>query len=153
MKSKPVALLLADLGVTKTHSWPRVSDDNPYSESQFKTLKYRPGYPERFGCLEDARARAHAFFSWYNNDHHHSGLGLLTPALVHYGQAETVRGQRQQVLLAAYLTHPERFVRGAPQLPELPKEVWINKPSAIAVEPIAGDQVLVIPEPVSLERT
>ena len=152
MRSKAVALLLADLGVTKTHSRPYTATDNPYSEAQFKTLKYRPGYPDRFGCLADARAWAQDFFSWYNDDHHHSGLGLLTPALVHYGQAETIRAQRQQVLLAAYLAHPERFVRGAPQLPNLPKEVWINKPASISVEP-SGDQVLVIPETVSLERT
>lgn len=153
MRSKPVALLLADLGVTKTHSRPYTASDNPYSESQFKTLKYRPGYPERFGCLPDARAWAHEFFSWYNHDHHHSGLGLLTPALVHYGQAASVQAQRQQVLLAAYAAHPERFVRGAPQLPALPKEVWINKPSSIPVEPIAGDLVLVIPAPVPLAQT
>jgi len=152
MRSKTVALLLADLGVSKTHSRPYTATDNPYSEAHFKTLKYRPDYPDRFGCLEDARSWAQEFFSWYNHDHHHSGLGLLTPALVHYGQAESVRAQRQQVLWAAYAAHPERFVRGAPRPAELPKEVWINKPSLIAVEPI-GDQVLVIPEPVSLERT
>ena len=153
MRSKTVALLLADLGVTKTHSRPYSASDNPYSESQFKTLKYRPGYPERFGCLADARAWAHEFFSWYNDEHHHSGLGLLTPALVHYGQAESVRAQHQQVLLAAYAAHPERFVRGAPKLPELPKEVWINKPPSIPVEPGTGDLVLVIPEPVFLVQT
>ena len=153
MRSKTVALLLADLGVSKTHSRPYTATDNPYSEAQFKTLKYRPDYPDRFGCPEDARAWAHGFFSWYNDDHHHSGLGLLTPAMVHYGLAESMRAQHQQVLLAAYAAHPERFVRGAPKLPELPKEVWINKPAVIAVEPIAGDQALVIPEPVSLERT
>lgn len=152
MRSKPVALLLSDLGVTKTHSRPYTATDNPYSEAQFKTLKYRPDYPDRFGCLEDARAWAQEFFSWYNHDHHHSGLGLLTPVQVHYGQVAAARAQRQQVLLAAYAAHPERFVCGVPQPPELPKEVWINKPVVIAVE-LIGDQVLVIPEPVSLERT
>ena len=130
MRSKTVALLLADLGVTKTHSRPYVSNDNPYSESQFKTMKYRPTYPERFGTIQDARAWARSFFRWYNHDHHHSALGLMTPAVVHYGQAETVREQRQQVLKAAYAAHPERFVHGEPKAPALPKEVWINKPDS-----------------------
>jgi putative transposase len=129
MRSKTVALLLADLGVTKTHSRPYVSNDNPYSESQFKTMKYRPDYPDRFGSIQDARAWARSFFHWYNHEHHHSGLALLTPATVHYGQAQVVIDRRQQVLQAAYDAHPERFVRGAPKPPTLPKEVWINKPS------------------------
>jgi len=129
MTSKTVALLLADLGVTKTHSRPYVSNDNPYSESQFKTMKYRPDYPERFGSIQDARAWARAFFQWYNHEHHHSGLGLMTPVTVHYGQAQSVIEQRAKVLRAAYLAHPERFVRGQPQPPSLPTEVWINKPS------------------------
>jgi putative transposase len=130
MRSKTVALLLADLGVTKTHSRPYVSNDNPYSESQFKTMKYRPTYPERFGSIQDARAWARSFFRWYNHDHHHSALGLMTPAVVHYNQAEAVRGRRQQVLEAAYAAHPERFVCGEPKAPALPKEVWINKPES-----------------------
>ena len=130
MRSKSVAQLLADLGVTKTHSRPYTANDNPYSESQFKTMKYRPGFPERFDSLADARSWAREFFGWYNHDHRHSGLGLMTPATVHHGQAETVRQQRQQVLLAAYAAHPERFVRGVPTPPELPSEVWINKPRA-----------------------
>jgi len=130
MRSKTVALLLADLGVTKTHSRPYVSNDNPYSESQFKTMKYRPDYPERFGSIQDARTWARFFFRWYNHDHHHSALGLMTPADVHHGQAESVREQRQQVLQAAYAAHPERFVLGEPQAPGLPKEVWINKPQS-----------------------
>jgi putative transposase len=129
MKSKSVALLLADLGVTKTHSRPYVSDDNPYSEAQFKTMKYRPAYPERFGSLQDARAWARPFFHWYNHEHHHSGLALLTPATVHYGQAQAVLERRQETLQAAYATHPERFVRGVPHPPSLPTEVWINEPS------------------------
>ena len=105
MKSKPVALLLADLGVTKTHSRPQVSNDNPFSEAQFKTLKYCPQFPERFGSIEDGRAFGQGFFPWYNQEHRHGGLGFLTPAVVHFGQAATVRAQRQQVLAAAYAAH------------------------------------------------
>ena len=126
--SKPVAFLLADLGVTKTHSRPHVSNDNPYSESQFRTLKYRPEFPDRFGCIQDSRAFCQGFFRWYNQEHRHSGLGLLTPAMVHYGQAASVLQQRQAVLDVAYQLHPERFVRNAPKPPALPSEVWINKP-------------------------
>ena len=128
MTSKPVAFLLADLGVTKTHSRPHVSDDNPFSESQFKTLKYRPDFPDRFGSLQDARIFCQEFFPWYNTEHHHSGLGLLTPAVVHYQRAEEVLHLRQQTLDAAYAAHPERFVRKPPQPPTLPTEVWINPP-------------------------
>ncbi len=128
MTSKPVAFLMADLGVTKTHSRPHVSNDNPYSEAQFKTLKYQPDYPERFGCQPDARSWAKDFFDWYNYDHHHSGLGLLTPADVHYDRAAVVIQQRQQVLQAAYQKNPERFVKGLPKPPELPEAVWINPP-------------------------
>jgi putative transposase len=128
MRSKPVAFLLADLGVTKTHSRPHVSDDNPYSESQFRTMKYRPEFPDRFGCIQDSRAFCQRFFRWYNEEHRHSGLGLLAPAMVHYGQAESVVRQRQAVLDVAYQLHPERFVRSAPKPPALPSEVWINKP-------------------------
>jgi putative transposase len=130
MSSKPVALLLADLGVTKTHSRPHVSNDNPYSESQFKTMKYRSDYPDRFGSIQDARAWAREFFHWYNHDHHHTGLGLMTPATVHFGQAQQVTDQRQQVLQVAYAAHPERFVHGAPKPPSLPEEVWINRPQS-----------------------
>jgi putative transposase len=128
MTSKPVAFLMADLGITKTHSRPHVSNDNPYSEAQFKTLKYQPNYPERFGCQQDARSWAKDFFDWYDYEHHHSGLGLLTPADVHYGRAPTVIQQRQQVLQAAYQKNPERFVKGLPKPPELPEAVWINPP-------------------------
>ena len=128
MSSKPVALLMADLGITKTHSRPHVSNDNPFSESQFKTLKYRPDYPERFGCQVDARTWAAEFFRWYNYEHHHSAIGLLTPADVHFGRAQTVLDQRQQVLQAAYLKNPERFVKG-PSIPtQVPTAVWINPP-------------------------
>jgi putative transposase len=135
MSSKPVAFLLADLGVTKTHSRPHVSNDNPYSESQFRTLKYRPEFPDRFGCIQDSRAFCQGFFRWYNEEHRHSGLGLLTPAMVHYGQAENILRQRQEVLDVAYQLHPERFVRSAPKPPALPTEVWINRP---ALEPLAA---------------
>lgn len=133
MTSKCVAHLLADLGVTKTHSRPQVSNDNPFSESQFKTLKYHPTFPERFGSIADARGWARRFFAWYNEAHHHSGIGLLTPTTVHQGQAPRVRAARQQVLTAAYGAHPERFVRGAPQPPALPAAVWINPPASTAV--------------------
>lgn len=129
MRSKPVAFLLADLGATKTQSRPDVSDDNPYSESQFRTMKYRPECPDRFGCLQDARAFGQRFFAWYNDEHRHSGLGLLTPAMVHFGDAPAVLARRQTVLDAAYQAHPERFVRKPPRPLPLPSEVWINKPS------------------------
>ena len=128
MTSKPVALLMADLGVTRSHSRPQVSNDNPFSEAQFKTLKYRPDFPARFGSLEDARVFCQGFFSWYNREHRHSGIGLMTPAAVHNGRASTVRDARQRVLSAAYAAHPERFVRKPPQPPRLPHAVWINPP-------------------------
>ncbi len=128
MRSKPVALLLADLSVTKTHSRPYTSNDNPYSESQFRTMKYRPEFPNRFGCIQDSRAFCQRFFPWYNDAHRHSGIGMLTPAMVHYGLAATVRENRQIALDIAYAAHPERFVRRPPTPPHLPKEVWINKP-------------------------
>lgn len=128
MTSKPVALLLADLGVTKTHSRPHVSNDNPFSEAQFKTMKYRPDYPTRFGCLQDARAWAAEFFDWYNREHHHTGLALLTPAAVHFCRADDLQQKRQAVLQAAYEKTPERFVKGAPHPIPLPKAVWINPP-------------------------
>ena len=128
MTSKPVALLLSDLGVNKTHSRPHTSNDNPYSESQFKTLKYRPEFPKRFGSIEDARAFCRNFFQWYNQQHRHSGIGLLTPEVVHYGMAEEVIMQRQQVLERVYSDYPERFVKGRPKPPSLPGAVWINPP-------------------------
>lgn len=128
MTSKPVAFLMADLGVTKTHSRPYVSDDNPYSESQFRTMKYRPEFPDRFGCIQDSRVFCQQFFHWYNEEHRHSGIALLTPAVVHFGASQAVLAQRQVVLDAAYQAHPERFVRKPPQPLPLPLEVWINKP-------------------------
>jgi len=131
MTSKPVALLLADLGVTKTHSRPQVSNDNPYSEAQFKTFKYRPDFPERFGALEDARAYGTDFFRWYNTEHRHSGLGLHTPHDMHFGLAEARRDQRAIVLAAAYAATPERFVRRPPTPALLPTAAWINPPKLL----------------------
>ncbi|MCM3885203.1 IS3 family transposase [Frankia sp. R82] len=128
MTSKSVALLLADLGVTRSHSRPRVSNDNPYSEAQFKTLKYRPGYPGSFENLQAARAWCRRFFDHYNNHHRHSGIGMLTPTVVHHGQADSVRQARAQVLDAAYAAHPERFIRRPPTPPKLPAPAWINRP-------------------------
>jgi putative transposase len=128
MVAKPVAFLLADLGVTKSHSRPHVSNDNPFSESQFRTLKYRPEFPERFGSYADAHAFCGRFFDWYNHEHRHSGIGFYTPADVHYGRAEAVREKRAIVLNDAYAIHPERFVRKPPQPPALPTAVWINEP-------------------------
>ena len=128
MRSKSVAFLLADLGVTKTHSRPYVSNDNPYSESQFKTLKYCPQFPSRFGSIQDSRLFCCGFFDYYNFYHKHSGIGLMTPADVHYGRAEQLTTARRQVLLEAHQAHPERFVRGTPQPPVLPLQAWINPP-------------------------
>ena len=128
MRSKPVALLLSYLGITKTHSRPYTSDDNPFSESQFKTLKYRPDFPDRFGCIEDSRRFAQDFFAWYNTEHHHSGIGLLTPETVHYGLADQTQKARGTILSAAYAAHPERFVKKRPVPPSVPTAVWINKP-------------------------
>ena len=134
MSSKPVAQLLADLGVTKSHSRPHVSDDNPFSESQFKTLKYRPGFPERFGSMEDARAFCRQFFTWYNEEHYHSGIALMTPSIVHHGQAAAVLQSRQKILDSAYEVHPERFVRQSPTVKEPPTAVWINPPASMPVD-------------------
>jgi len=130
MRAKSLALLLSDLGVTESHSRPHTSDDNPFSEAQFKTRKYHPDYPDRFGSLEDARAWARCFFPWYNQEHYHSGLNLLTPASVHYGQAAAIQQQRQTVLNTAYAAHPERFSRGLSVVPGPPAAVWINPPPA-----------------------
>ena len=123
MTSKPVAFLLADLGVTKTHSRPHVSNDNPLSEAGFKTLKYRPGFPQRFGCLQDSRGFCHDFFGWYNYEHHHAGLALLTPSDVHHGQVAERVAARNVVLAAAYAAHPERFPHGKPTAAVAPTEV------------------------------
>jgi putative transposase len=129
MRSKLVAELFSDLSIDASHSRPRVSNDNPFSEAQFRTFKYRPEFPDRFGSLEDARAICHDLFSWYNDAHHHSGLNYLTPADVHYGRAATVLQVRHRARLAAYVAHPERFVKGPPRPETLPAAVWINPPS------------------------
>lgn len=128
MTSKPVALLLADLGVTKSHSRPHTSNDNPFSESQFRTFKYRPDFPQRFDTIEASRLYCGHFFDWYNHEHKHSGIGLHTPADVHYGRAPAIHQQRAAVLNTAFLTHPERFVRKPPQPPALPTISAINPP-------------------------
>lgn len=128
MRSKPVALLLADLGIAQSHSRPHTSNDNPYSEAQFKTLKYRPGFPARFGSIEDARAFCTQFFAWYNTEHRHSGIAMYTPADVHHGRAIELQQVRTSVLAGAYADHPERFVKGLPVPKPVPTEAWINRP-------------------------
>jgi putative transposase len=135
MRSKPVAFLLADLRVTKTYSRPYTSTDNPYSEAQFKTLKYRPGFPARFDSILEARGFCRPFFAWYNDHHRHSGIGLMTPAAVHYGRAERLHTERVRVLADAYARTPERFVRREPRPPALPAATWINKPTTEEVAP------------------
>lgn len=129
MKAKATALLLADLGVTKSHSRPHTSDDNPFSESCFKTLKYQPQFPKRFGCIQDAKAFCRAFFDWYNQHHHHLGIGLMTPDQVHFGQADEVHATRQTTLDLAFRNNPNRFVNKAPEPPQKPTAVWINPPA------------------------
>lgn len=135
MKSTPVAQLLADLGVTKTHSRPYVSDDNPFSESQFRTMKYRPEFPDRFGSIQDGRAFCRPFFEWYNTQHHHSGIGLHTPHSVHYGLAQAINDARRVTLSEAHSAHPERFVGKPPEPPALPGAVWINPPILLGGPP------------------
>ena len=128
MTSKTLALLMADLGITKSHSRPYTSTDNPFSESQFRTMKYRPEFPDRFGCIQDVRAFGQTFFHWYNFDHRHSGIGYLTPAALHHGLAETITTTRIATLEQAYAATPERFVKGKPRPPAVPSAVWINPP-------------------------
>ena len=128
MTSHSVAQLLGSLGVTKSHSRPHVSNDNPFSESQFKTMKYRPEFPKRFGSYQDASQFCRQFFDWYNNEHYHSGIGLLTPSSLHYGQAAEITTAREQTLQRAWQNNPERFVGGIPKPASLPKAVWINAP-------------------------
>jgi putative transposase len=128
MRSKPVAALLLDLDVAKSHSRPYVSDDNPFSEAQFKTLKYRPDFPARFGCRADARAFCQQFFAWYNDEHQHSGIGYMTPHSIHYGTAPAIHATRQATLDQAFAAHPNRFKGTLPQPHHLPTEVWINPP-------------------------
>jgi len=146
MTSKSLALLLADLGVTKTHSRPYTSTDNPYSEAHFKTLKYRPEFPDRFGSIEDSRALCRHFFSWYNHEHHHSGLALLTPADVHYGRAQQRLEQRSRVLDEVFQVHPERFKGRRPMPAELPGAVWINPPPKTTPEDAPGSALFPLPD-------
>ncbi len=141
MKSVLVAQMLADLGITKTHSRPYVSDDNPFSESQFRTLKYRPEFPERFGSIQDARTFCRPFFDWYNNEHRHSGIALHTPHSLHYGLARDLNDARRQTLLTAYRAHPERFVGKPPAPPALPEAVWINPPKLPGGSPDSDPQL------------
>ena len=128
MKAKATAFLLADLGVTKSHSRPHTSNDNPFSESLFKTCKYQPAFPGRFGSIQDAKAFCRRFFQWYNAEHHHLGIGLMTPNQVHYGQADEVHAERQRTLDQAFRANPTRFVNKPPRPPQKPTAVWINPP-------------------------
>lgn len=141
MTSKAVALLFSDLGVEASHSRPHVSDDNPFSESHFRIIKYRPEFPDRFGCLEHARQVCRALFTWYNTEHHHSGLAFLTPAAVHHGRADAMLDGRQRVRLAAYAAHPERFVNGPPRRQRLPNAVWINPPEKTTDQDALGSTI------------
>ena len=145
MRSKRVAELFADLGIAASHSRPRVSNDNPFSEAQVRTGKYRPEFPDRFGSIQDARAIGHGLFGWYNNAHHHSGLRYLTPGDVHYGRAALILQVRHQTRLAAYAAHPERFVQGPPRLETLPEAVWINPPAKSTRQDVPG-AALVTPD-------
>lgn len=148
MTSKTVALLLSDLGVTKSLSRPQCSNDNPYSEAQFKTLKYRPGFPQRFGSEQDGRAHCRAFFAWYNTGHRHSGIGMMTPESVHYGHAPHIQAARQQTLDTAYALHPERFVKRQPSPPQLPATAWINPPKEkSALQDVLGAQFVTADDP------
>ncbi len=137
MTSKCTAQLLADLGVTRSLSRPQVSDDNPFSEAQFKTLKYHPGFPGRFPSIDQAIAFCRSFFPWYNTEHRHGGISMLTPDDVHHGRAQTVLAGRQRTLEAAWVAHPERFVRGMPKVDPLPEAVWINPPDKPTTENVA----------------
>nr|WSZ99968.1 IS3 family transposase [Streptomyces sp. NBC_00857] len=138
MVAENVAQMMSNLGVTKSHSRPKTSNDNPYSESQYKTLKYRHDFPDRFGCIEDARTWCERFFDWYNLEHRHSGIAMHTPFDVHFGLAEQLRETRADILNAVYARHPERFVRKAPEPPKLPEAAWINKPD----QPRPDEQVI-----------
>ena len=146
MKSHRVAQLLATLGITKSHSRPHVSNDNPFSESQFKTLKYRPDFRHRFGSQQHARSFCAYFFHWYNEEHYHSGAGLLTPAMVHNGLAPMVIAARKQTLEDAYAAHPERFVNKPPLPPQLPMEVWINPPRKGDQQPTPNPEITAAPD-------
>jgi putative transposase len=153
MRSKPVALLLVDLGVAKSHSRPHVSDDNPYSESQFRTMKYQPDFPERFASEEEARAFCQQFFAWYNHEHRHSGIGFMTPAAMHSGRAPQLYEARQVVLTQAFAEHPERFRGRLPMPPALPTQVGINLPTTTPrAEGERERSTINSPQPVSQSR-
>ena len=147
MRSKLVAELFADLTIGASHSRPRVSNDNPFSEAQFRTFKYRPEFPDRFGSLEHARGISHDLFAWYNDAHHHSGLTYLTPADVHYGRAPAILDRRHGTRLAAYAAHPERFVSGPPRPETLPTAVWINPPSKTTRQDAPGATIVTPDDP------
>jgi putative transposase len=132
MKGKPLSQLLVDLGISKSHNRPHTSNDNPFSEAQFKTMKYRPDYPNRFADINDAKTWARVFFGWYNQQHYHSGLNLMTPSSVHYGDAKVVQQQRQEVMSVAFQAHPERFMNGSPFVKGVPTAVYINPPDSLA---------------------
>lgn len=145
MTSKPVALLLSDLGITKSLSRPYTSNDNPYSEANFKTLKYTPGFPDRFGSIQDGRGYCQPLFEWYNTKHHHSGIGMMTPEAVHYGFAPVIIAARQKTLDKAFALHPERFVRNPPSHQEVPQQVWINPPKTKTDLQVAPGSTIVAP--------
>jgi putative transposase len=147
MISKGLGQLLADLGVDKSHSRPHVSNDNPFSESHFRTLKYRPEFPDRFGSPEHARDICRALFPWYNDEHHHSGLAFLTPAVVHHGRAEAVLAARYRTRLAAYVAHPDRFINGQPRCEKLPEAVWINPPKNTMHQDASGSMIVRLDDP------
>ena len=147
MRSKLVALLFSDLGIDASHSRPRVSNDNPFSEAQFRTFKYRPEFPDRFGSLEHARGVSHDLFAWYNDAHHHSGLNYLTPADVHYGRAVTILEARHRTRLAAFAAHPNRFVNGLPRPETLPTAVWINPPTKTTHQDAPGAAIVTPDDP------
>jgi putative transposase len=147
MTSKTVALLFSDLDILRSHSRPYVSDDNPFSESHFRTLKYRPEFPDRFGSPEHARQVCRSLFDWYNTEHHHSGLVFLTPAVVHHGRADQVLAARHRVRLAAYAAHPERFVNGPPRRESLPTAVWINPPEKTTLQDAPGSTIVAPDDP------
>ena len=145
MTSKPVALLLADLGITKSLSRPHTSNDNPFSEAHFKTLKYQPGFPERVGSIQDGRGHCRTFFGWYNPEHRHSGIGMMTPEAVHFGRAPGILAARQRTLDQAFARHPERFVRNPPAPRDVPQEVWINPPQMKPDRHVAPGSTIIRP--------
>ena len=136
MKSKSVATLLRDLQVRQSHGRPKVSNDNPFSEAGFKTLKYHRSFPARFTSIGQAREFCEGYFAWYNGQHHHTGIALLTPAQVHFGEAEAILGRRHETMLAAFAAHPERFGHRQPRRESLPAAVWINTPAVAAPEAV-----------------